>query len=303
MTPAVSSNMSIHHDYMETVLVDFMRPASEPQEAIDLATKAFREGVQDAATWILDAAKGTDIGDLISEKLRQPWPTFPVKPSEKKKDIDQEKADHNARAQTARMTAAILINALAYQQNLAGYSAEVEIEEKKVTHTIKSLAQIRKPTGLHQDDVLAEWDNILCINYWPIFHIAKLLLTIRTRSDDIHHSGSQLSVHGWWETVSSTGCPSKADVNVQLQGLMCQSYWGIEVCWWETIQPDGEDDANLWPGGGSGKRVTGRSDCASNIGTGFRSVVDVDLVGIWDPSQKLESAGEELQCRPPEPYS
>lgn len=113
----------------------------------------------------------------------------------------------------------------------------------------------------------------------------------------------QLSVHGWCETVSSTGCPSKADVDVQLQGLMCQSYWNIEVCWWETIQPDGEDDANLWPGGGRGKRVTGRSDCASNIGTGFRSVVDVDLVGIWDPSQKLVSAGEELQCRPPEPYS
>ena len=127
--------------------------------------------------------------------------------------------------------------------------------------------------------------------------------TYRTRSDDIHYSGSQLSVHGWWETVSSTGCPSKADVNVQLQGLMCQSYVGFEVCWWETVQPDGEEDANLWPGGGRGKRVTGRSDCASNTGTGFRSVVDVDLVGIWDPSQKLVSAGEEFQCRPPEPYS
>ena len=159
-------------------LVDFMRPASEPKEAIDLATKAFREGVQDAATWILDAAKGTNIGDLIAEKLRQPWPAYPAKPPDKKKDIDQEMADQNARAQTAKMTAAILINALAYQQNLAGYSAEVTIEGKKETRTIKSLAQIRKPTGLHQDDVLAEWDNILSINYWPIFHIAKLLLTI-----------------------------------------------------------------------------------------------------------------------------
>ena len=99
-------------------LVDFMRPASEPQEAIDLATTAFREGVQDTATWILDAAKGTNIGDLIAEKLRQPWPAYPAKPLEKKKDIDQEKTDQNARAQTARMTAAILINALAYQQNL-----------------------------------------------------------------------------------------------------------------------------------------------------------------------------------------
>ena len=31
-------------------LVDFARPASEPQEAIDLATAAFRKGVQDAAS-------------------------------------------------------------------------------------------------------------------------------------------------------------------------------------------------------------------------------------------------------------
>ena len=39
------------------------------------------------------------------------------------------------------------------------------------------------------------------------------------------HSESTLLKH------TPSGCPSKADVNVQLQGLMCQSYWGIEVCW------------------------------------------------------------------------
>ena len=159
-------------------LVDFIRPASEPKEVIDLATAALRKGVQDAAIWVLNAAKGSNIGNQIAEQLRQPWPAYPAKAPENKEEIDQESADQNARVQTARMTAAILINALAYQQNLAGYSAEVEIEGKKETRTIKSLAQIRKPTGLHQDDVLAEWDNILSINYWPIFHIAKQLLTI-----------------------------------------------------------------------------------------------------------------------------
>ena len=159
-------------------LVDFIRPASEPQEAIELATKAFREGVQNAAAWILDAAKGTNIGDLIAEKLRQPWPAYPATPPRIKREIDQENTDQNARAQTARMAIAILINALAYQQNLAGYSAEVVIDGRKETRTINSLAQVRKPTGLHQDDVLAEWRNILSINYWPIFHIARLLLTI-----------------------------------------------------------------------------------------------------------------------------
>ena len=158
-------------------LVEFIRPASEPKETIDKATKALRQGVQDAAIWILDADKGTNIGHEIATKLRQPWPAYPHEPPTKAEAIKQENADQNARAQTAKMTAAILINALAYQQNLVGYSAEVDIDGQKETRTIKSLLQIRKPTGLHPDDVIAEWNNILSINYWPIFDIAKQLLT------------------------------------------------------------------------------------------------------------------------------
>ena len=95
----------------------------------------------------------------------------------------QEKEDQNARSQTAKMTATMLINALAYQQNLAGFSAEIEVDGQKETRTIKSLAQVRKTTGLHPDDVIAEWGNILTINYWPIFHIAKQLLTIIPPAD------------------------------------------------------------------------------------------------------------------------
>ena len=76
------------------------------------------------------------------------------------------------------MTATMLINALAYQQNLAGYSAEVEVNGNKENRTIRQLADVRGPTGFHPDDVIAEWDSILDINYWPIFHIAKQLLRI-----------------------------------------------------------------------------------------------------------------------------
>ena len=157
-------------------LVEFIRPASEPGETINKATEAFRQGVQDAATWILAAGKETNMGHEIATKLRQPWPAYPDEHPTKAEAIKQENADQNARAQTAKMTATILINALAYQQNLAGYSAEVTIEGLKETRTIKSLGQIRKPTGLHPDDVIAEWENILSINYWPIFKIAQQLL-------------------------------------------------------------------------------------------------------------------------------
>ena len=159
-------------------LIDFIRPASEPKDTIDLATQAFEQGVEDAATLILASARYTNIGETIGTTLRQQWPAYPEKTPAIQEEVKQEKADQNAREQTAKMTATMLINALAYQQNLAGYSAEVEINGHNETRTIKSIGQIRKPTGLHPDDVIAEWDNILSINYWPIFHIARELLLL-----------------------------------------------------------------------------------------------------------------------------
>ena len=166
-------------------LIDFIRPASEPQDIINAATQAFEQGVEDAATRILNYAKLYGFGDTIAATLRQPWPAWsaqppaaPQSPDAAKKALTQEQADQNAREQTAKMTAAMLVNALSYQQNLAGYSAEGTVNGRQEKRTIKTLAQISKPTGLHPDDVIAEWDNILSINYWPIFHIAKQLLMI-----------------------------------------------------------------------------------------------------------------------------
>ena len=153
-------------------------PPPEPQDTINAATQAFEQGVEDAAALILACARETDIGETIGTTLRQQWPAYPEKEPGTSAEIKQERDDQNAREQTAKMTATMLINALAYQQNLAGYSAEVEVNGQKATRVIKSLTQIRKPTGLHPDDVIAEWENILSINYWPIFHIAKQLLTI-----------------------------------------------------------------------------------------------------------------------------
>ena len=160
-------------------LVDFIRPAAEPQETIEHATEIFENGVADAAILIQGCARNTGIGEAIGTELRQQWPAYPAQPPDSKAELDQEKADQNAREQTAKMTAAMLINALAFQQNLAGFSAEVEVDGNRETRTIKSLGQVRETTGgLHPDGVIAEWDNILSINYWPIFHIAKRLLLL-----------------------------------------------------------------------------------------------------------------------------
>ena len=160
-------------------LVDFIRPAAEPQDTIDRATEVFENGVADAAILIQGCAGNTGIGAAIGTELRQQWPAYPAQPPDTKEELEQEKADQNAREQTAKMTAAMLINALAFQQNLAGFSAGVDVEGRTENRTIKNLGQVREATGgLHPDDVIAEWDNILSINYWPIFHIAKKLLLL-----------------------------------------------------------------------------------------------------------------------------
>ena len=160
-------------------LVDFIRPAAEPQDTIERATEIFENGVADAAILIQGCARNTGIGEAIGTELRQQWPAYPAQPPDSKAELEQEKADQNAREQTAKMTAAMLINALAFQQNLAGFSAEVEVDGRRETRIIKSLGQVCEATGgLHPDDVIAEWDNILSINYWPIFHIAKKLLLL-----------------------------------------------------------------------------------------------------------------------------
>ncbi len=160
-------------------LVDFIRPAAQPQETIDRAIEVFEYGVADAATLIQGCARHTGIGEAIGIELRQQWPAYPAQPPDTKAELEQEKADQNAREQTAKMTAAMLINALAFQQNLAGFSAEVDVDGHREIRTIKNLGQVRQATGgLHPDNVISEWDNILSINYWPIFHIAKKLLLL-----------------------------------------------------------------------------------------------------------------------------
>ena len=143
-------------------LVEFVRPAAEPADLIRQAADTLADGAAVAAHAIVDAAAlNTSIGVNIAEKLRQPWPTG------ESEDPKQARADQEARLQTANMATTMIINAMAYQQNLDGYSG------------IKGLAQVRNETAgkrLTKDAVIAGFDQILDVNFWPIFHVAKELL-------------------------------------------------------------------------------------------------------------------------------
>ena len=143
-------------------LVEFIRPATEPVDMIERAADTLSDGASRASKAIIDTARANaNIGVSIAEKLRQPWPT------QMAHDAKQEAANEQARLQTANMAATIIINALAYQQNLDGHQG------------IKGLSKVRDETTgnrLTKFAVIAEFDHILSINFWPIFHIAKDLL-------------------------------------------------------------------------------------------------------------------------------
>ena len=150
-------------------LVQFIRPAAEPEEVIQSAATALDEGVQDAGALILNRVQDLTSGPRIGEMLRQPWPALPSKPPDDPKQLRQYESDRRAAMQTARMAAAIIINAMAYHQILAGHDGIRDLEEVRAANKIDRLMR---------HDVLYEWDEILAINYWPIFHIARRLLLV-----------------------------------------------------------------------------------------------------------------------------
>lgn len=118
--------------------------------------------------------------------------------------------------------------------------------------------------------------------------------TYRQVTDDPHISSTApraASIHGWWRKISGT-CPSKANVDVYLQGWWCDIYG----CRWITVA---SDSADVYAGGGSGKWATARRTCsASNKLVGWRGYVDVDLIGVSDPSGYTYSAIRDLYCTP-----
>jgi len=111
-----------------------------------------------------------------------------------------------------------------------------------------------------------------------------------TEGDDPHRSGNDASAHGWWIDNSTGGCPEYADVEVVLQAHRCE-WWG---CGWWTLA---KREKRVREGGGRGKRATARYSCWSSIPTGWRSIIDVDLVGQSDPPDK-KYIWENVDCRP-----
>ena len=132
-------------------LTDMVRLVSVPQRAVDEAATTLQQGI-DAAARLLDELNETrpSITTTIGRLLGMT--NVP---------------------QTRRMACAIIANAMVYQERIAGLHKEV-----------KPLAVVCGDGTLNpQGEMLEAWDDILKINYWAIFAIAKDILEQLPSSD------------------------------------------------------------------------------------------------------------------------
>jgi hypothetical protein len=110
----------------------------------------------------------------------------------------------------------------------------------------------------------------------------------RTVGDYVHVSSSafEASGHGWW--VNGNCRTATAIVTVQLQQYYSDGSWrNVGTVGRSTVRS----------GGGAGNRATGRAGCNNRSLTGWRSVVDVDLVGLADDPGKLTTPTRNIYCR------
>jgi len=118
---------------------------------------------------------------------------------------------------------------------------------------------------------------------------ASALCLFETRGDYVHVSSSafEASGHGWWVNINCSA--TTAVVTVQLQQYYSDGTWRNKG----TV-----GQATVRSGGGAGNRATGRGACtAGSALTGWRSVIDVDLVGLADDPGKLTTPAQNINCR------
>lgn len=109
----------------------------------------------------------------------------------------------------------------------------------------------------------------------------------QTNGDYVHVSGSafEASGHGWWTNID---CPtSTAVVTVQLQEYYSDGSWRNKG----TV-----GRKTVYSGGGSANRAVGRAACSNATQVSWRSVVDVDLVGLADSADKLVTPVRTIAC-------
>lgn len=119
------------------------------------------------------------------------------------------------------------------------------------------------------------------------FGSIRRICSFKTVGDYVHVSNSafEASGHGWWRNIN---CPATlAVVTVQLQEYYSDGSWRNKG----TL-----GRSTVRSGGGSGNRATGRAGCNNRGVVGWRSVIDVDLIGVADDPGKLITPARNIPC-------
>jgi hypothetical protein len=119
--------------------------ATVPPDVIDEAATELVNGVSEAAGRLIEIAKENH--EAVEKMARE---------------LYQEDGE-----QTRRMAATILANAFVFHGSLAG-----KLKDVNSTDELKGKKKFNKAY------VIAEWEKILLVNYWPIFDIARRILEL-----------------------------------------------------------------------------------------------------------------------------
>ncbi|MCL4823340.1 MAG: hypothetical protein KJZ57_03890, partial [Anaerolineales bacterium] len=81
----------------------------------------------------------------------------------------------DAAGQTRRMAMVVIANALVFQAALADAGVTVD-DGPGSERPVRSPEALRQHGSLLPSQILAEWESVLAVNYWPLFHSAEAIL-------------------------------------------------------------------------------------------------------------------------------
>jgi hypothetical protein len=134
----------------------FLHRASVPAWRVEALANALEDGVTRAeGTLTAGHAVGSAVGARVAEVLGQ-----------------SDDHDH----QTRKMAMTVIVNALVFQAALAEAEMSVTDQATGLARRVMSPPAFRSNGNLLPTPLRDEWDRILLVNYWPIFHTAGAIL-------------------------------------------------------------------------------------------------------------------------------
>jgi NAD(P)-dependent dehydrogenase (short-subunit alcohol dehydrogenase family) len=144
-------------------LAMLLHRASVPAWRVDALASQLEQGITRAAgDFSASNPAGSALGNKVAKALGQ---------------VDDEAG------QTRRMAMAVVVNALIFQSALAEAAVPIPGSSRRVHRVVSDPSAMRSGVHFQPSKILDEWQRILAVNYWPIFHTASAIVkAMPTRS-------------------------------------------------------------------------------------------------------------------------